>query len=174
MKSISKGGNNIEKSAISYPNEGGFVRVAHMGYDADSEFVSKGVDPLWNAILENYSEGQQNQPVVASGPRTLPPPSSAVHRSRTLPSSRHATRAKPPAVARHRRISPVVEEQLPLPPSRRSTPLIDGLPPPPVRFPPQPPREIETNPAPTGIYGSHPRYSSVSRSTHSLFFFAHS
>ena len=135
---------------------------------------SKGVDPSWSTVLENYSGRQQNQPVIASRPRPPPPPHSAQPISGHFPSSRLAVPSRD-LVAPYTPISPVVEEgQLPPPPPRRSTPLIHGLPPPPVRsFPPQPP-EMETNPTTIGIHSFRSRYSSVFPSACSPFIFSQS
>jgi len=158
---------------ISHPKEGAFVHVAHMEYDADSGFTSMGVDPSWTAVLKslhgylgkqvtasdvdfikdfirNYSERQQNQPVVTNRGKTPPPPPppSGLSRSRTLPSSRVPARGPPRAVASHRPISPVIEDGQspplpplpPPPPPRQTTPPTHVPPPPPVRSPPPPPR----------------------------------
>ncbi len=38
---------------ISGPKSGSFIHVAHMGYDAESGYTSKGVDPSWTALLGN-------------------------------------------------------------------------------------------------------------------------
>ncbi|KAJ2923791.1 hypothetical protein H1R20_g13307, partial [Candolleomyces eurysporus] len=44
-------GGKIDKSMISGPKQGSFIHVAHMGYDADAGFTSRGVDPSWSAFL---------------------------------------------------------------------------------------------------------------------------
>ena len=36
---------------ISGPASGSFIHVAHMGYDAEKGFTTKGVDPSWTAFL---------------------------------------------------------------------------------------------------------------------------
>ena len=145
IKSISKGGGNINKSMISHPKEGAFVHVAHMGYNADSGFTSTGVDPSWTALLEslhgylgkevvaddmdfikdfirNYSERQQNRSLAAPRRKLPPPPPKRI--KLTPPPSPPEARTQPPQVAPHRPVSPVVEdEQLPpTPPPRRPTP----------------------------------------------------
>ena len=166
MKSISKGGGNIDKSMISRPKEDGFVHVAHMEYAADSGFTSTGVDPSWNTLLEglhgylgkavvanemdfikdfirNYSERQHNQPVAVDTPRPPPPVPSRTRSQNGAPtpsSSLHATRTRLPPEASHRPISPVIEDDRPPPPPpRRRTPPTHTLPPPPEQpLPPQP------------------------------------
>ena len=45
--------NRKAKSLISAPTAGSFVHVAHMGYDAEKEFTSSGVDPSWLAFLKD-------------------------------------------------------------------------------------------------------------------------
>ncbi|KIM35785.1 hypothetical protein M413DRAFT_449605 [Hebeloma cylindrosporum] len=191
MKSISKGGggNNIDKSMISHPKEGGFVHVAHMSYDADSGFTSKGVDPSWTTFLEGlhgysgkevaaadmdfikdfirmYSE-RQKQPVVADSrqrPPPPPPPRSRSHNGTSIPPPLSAQR---PPVAHHRLPIPIVEDEIspPAPPPRRPTPPTRAPPTAPERpLPPQPggpplSREPEPNQGNSGINNSRPRYS---------------
>ncbi|KAF8901157.1 hypothetical protein CPB84DRAFT_1679887 [Gymnopilus junonius] len=62
-KKVAKGG-KIDKSIISGPQSGSFIHVAHMGYDSESGFTSKGVDPSWTALLGNL-EGAVGKDVVA-------------------------------------------------------------------------------------------------------------
>jgi Wiskott-Aldrich syndrome protein len=52
-KTKSKKG-KIDKSLISAPS--GFHHVAHMGYDAEGGFTSTGLDPSWQALLENLGQ----------------------------------------------------------------------------------------------------------------------
>jgi len=145
IKSISKGGGNINKSMISHPKEGGFVHVAHMGYNADSGFTSTGVDPSWTALLEslhgylgkevvaddmdfikdfirNYSERQQNRSLAAPRRKLPPPPPKRIEL--TPPPSLPTAGTQPSSVAPRRPISPVVEDDQspPPPPPRRPTP----------------------------------------------------
>ncbi|KAH8823217.1 hypothetical protein DL96DRAFT_1420939, partial [Flagelloscypha sp. PMI_526] len=63
-KSSSKGG-KIDKSLISGPTSGSFVHVAHMGYDENSGFVSKGVDPSWTAFLSNLESQGISKETIA-------------------------------------------------------------------------------------------------------------
>ncbi|KAF9445188.1 PH domain-like protein [Macrolepiota fuliginosa MF-IS2] len=42
----------IDKSMISAPQAESFQHVAHMGYDADTGFSSRGIDPFWLTLFE--------------------------------------------------------------------------------------------------------------------------
>ena len=168
MRSISKGSGTINKSMISRPKEGDFVHVAHMSYDADSGFTSKGVDPSWTALLGNlegqlgkevvannmdfikdfirsYSERQQNQPVDANrsrSPPPLPPRTTSQNGAATTRLSHTASRTKSPQVSPHRSRGPIIEDDEtppPLPP-RRPTPTHG---PPPLFERPLPPQPSE-------------------------------
>ncbi|KAJ7083738.1 hypothetical protein B0H15DRAFT_753990, partial [Mycena belliarum] len=63
-KKSSKGG-KIDKSMISGPASGSFVHVAHMGYDEDQGFTSKGVDPSWTAFLGQLENSGIDKKIIA-------------------------------------------------------------------------------------------------------------
>ncbi|KAF9269859.1 PH domain-like protein, partial [Marasmius fiardii PR-910] len=63
-KSASKGG-KIDKSMISGPTAGSFIHVAHMGYDSESGFTSKGVDPSWTALLGQLENSGIDKEIIA-------------------------------------------------------------------------------------------------------------
>ncbi|KAJ7039497.1 hypothetical protein C8F04DRAFT_891820, partial [Mycena alexandri] len=63
-KKANKGG-KIDKSMISGPASGSFVHVAHMGYDEDQGFTSKGVDPSWTAFLGQLENSGIDKKIIA-------------------------------------------------------------------------------------------------------------
>ncbi|KIY61429.1 PH domain-like protein, partial [Cylindrobasidium torrendii FP15055 ss-10] len=112
-KKASKGaGSKIDKSLISGPKTGSFVHVAHMGYDADTGFTSKGVDPSWTAFLSSL-EGQgidkeviaQEMDFIKDFVRQHPEPAKKAKPSKPPPPpSRKA--AEPPAPPPPRNVEP--------------------------------------------------------------------
>ncbi|KAK0444248.1 uncharacterized protein EV420DRAFT_1008771 [Desarmillaria tabescens] len=170
-KKTNKGG-KIDKSMVSGPTSGSFVHVAHMGYDSESGFTSKGVDPSWTAFLgqlENsginkemiakemdfikdfvHSHPQQ-QPAVAKEPKKpkpSPPHSRKAHRQNDSVSAPPPSRGRPqppPAAA----LSRTSQHPARPPPATTSAP-----PPPPVRPPvratpgPSPPPNRPTSSVP--------------------------
>ncbi|TFK37095.1 hypothetical protein BDQ12DRAFT_576978, partial [Crucibulum laeve] len=63
-KKVAKGG-RIDKSMISGPKSGSFVHIAHMGYDSEQGFTSKGVDPSWTAFLGNLESSGVDKEIIA-------------------------------------------------------------------------------------------------------------
>ncbi|EDR10182.1 actin regulatory protein [Laccaria bicolor S238N-H82] len=61
--SISKGG-RVDKSMISGPQAGSFKHIAHMGYDAEAGFTSKGVDPSWTTFLGNLENSGVDKAII--------------------------------------------------------------------------------------------------------------
>ncbi|KAJ7590879.1 actin regulatory protein [Mycena floridula] len=144
-KKAAKNG-KINKSMISGPTSGSFVHVAHMGYDDEQGFTSKGVDPSWTAFLGQLENSGIDKAVIAremdfikdftrnyqatsaqkqpKKPKPPPPPSRRPHvqNEPTSPVSAPAPPAPPP------RAPPRPALQPPAPPSRVSQP-----PPPPAR-----------------------------------------
>ncbi len=148
-KKANKGG-KIDKSIISAPTSGSFVHVAHMGYDSESGFTSKGVDPSWTAFLGQLENSgidkemiakemdfikdfvrshPQQQPAAAKEPkkpRPPPPPSRKAH-------GQNDNISAPPPPPQLRRPQPppaAAPSQIPQPPSR--TPQPPAHPPPPA------------------------------------------
>ncbi|GAA6022514.1 hypothetical protein JCM10207_008539, partial [Rhodosporidiobolus poonsookiae] len=159
-----KGG--IDKSMIGSPTN--FSHVAHMGFDADSGFSSRNIDPSWERLLQQL-EGQgisrtqimKNEHFIrnfvegSGGPNGAPPPpppSAGGPPSRAAPppalsaSAGAGKRVPPPAPP-----SRTVKRKPPPPPSRGAAP--PAPPPPPSRgapppAPPPPPMRGAPPPAP--------------------------
>src|ERR1700722_18623905 len=158
-KKAAKGG-KIDKSLISGPTAGSFVHVAHMGYDAENGFVSKNVDPSWNAFLgaledhgvdrnfivkemdfiENFMKKAQSE--MAQGMKKKPPPPPAPRRLHGQQDSTSAALPSLPSIT-------------PPPPSRSPPPPIFArmhqVPQPPSRTPQAPFRtpQSQAPPAPS-------------------------
>ncbi|TRM59012.1 hypothetical protein BD626DRAFT_409712 [Schizophyllum amplum] len=139
-KKPAKGG-KIDKSMISGPASGSFIHVAHMGYDAEKGFTSKGVDPSWTTFLGQLEGSgvdretiaremdfikdfvrkhpQQAQPAAAPPPqkeRKSKPPPPPARRGHAPTGSSGAAAPPPPPPARGSRASHPPAP--PAPPSR--------------------------------------------------------
>ncbi|WWC71738.1 uncharacterized protein I206_105696 [Kwoniella pini CBS 10737] len=160
-----KKGGKIDKSLISGPSAGSFKHVAHMGFDSEKGFSSSGVDPSWQALLEQLSmkgisakDIQQNEKFIkdfvqqqggierATAAKRPPPPPAPTSRRKPAP---------PPPASRSNRPTSVAISTPPPPPARTSAP--PPPPPPPVAppragVPPPPPPP----PAPPRAGGSAP------------------
>ncbi|WWC63110.1 uncharacterized protein I303_105710 [Kwoniella dejecticola CBS 10117] len=144
-----KKGGKIDKSLISGPSAGSFKHVAHMGFDSEKGFSSSGVDPSWQALLEQLSmkgisakDIQQNEKFIkdfvqqqggiekATAPKKPPAP--------PAPTSRRKPAPPPPASRSNRPNSVAVSTPPPPPPpARSSAPPVAPPPPPPPIAPPR-------------------------------------
>ncbi|PBK71485.1 PH domain-like protein [Armillaria solidipes] len=158
-KKANKGG-KIDKCMISGPTSGSFVHVAHMGYDSESGFTSKGVDPSWTAFLGQLENSgidkeaiaremefikdfvrshPQQQPAAAKEPRKPKPPPPTSRRAHgqndsiSAPPPPLRRPQPPPATAPSHTLQP--PPRTPQPPARPPPAAASAPPPPPVRPP---------------------------------------
>ncbi|SJL09219.1 uncharacterized protein ARMOST_12595 [Armillaria ostoyae] len=160
-KKANKGG-KIDKSMISGPTSGSFVHVARMGYDSESGFTSKGVDPSWTAFLGQLENSgidkemiakemdfikdfvrshHQQQSAAAKEPKKPKPPPPT---SRKAHGQNDSISAPPPPSPLRRPQPPpaAAPSHTPQPPSRtpqppaRPLPAAASAPPPPLVRPP--------------------------------------
>ncbi|PBK89012.1 hypothetical protein ARMGADRAFT_1084113 [Armillaria gallica] len=158
-KKANKGG-KIDKSMISGATSGSFIHVAHMGYDSESGFTSRGVDPSWTAFLGQLENSgidkemiakemdfikdfvrshPQQQPAAAKEPkkpRPPPPPSRKTHGQNDSisapPPPPPLRRPQPPPAA----APPQSPSHTPQPPARPPPLAAASVPPPPPVRPP--------------------------------------
>ncbi|KAF8154607.1 hypothetical protein B0H34DRAFT_772279 [Crassisporium funariophilum] len=150
-KKVAKGG-KIDKSMISGPKTGSFRHVAHMGYDAESGFSSKGVDPSWTALLDDlegsgvgkddiarnmefiktfvreYTE-ETVAPKKPKKPKPPPPPSRSRHTANDSNGSTSSPisatpHAPPPPPSRAQNGPPLPPSRPPAPPARKPNPPV--------------------------------------------------
>ncbi|KAK0216935.1 hypothetical protein IW262DRAFT_1394409 [Armillaria fumosa] len=150
-------GGKVDKFMISGPTSGSFVHVAHMGYDSESGFTSKGVDPSWTAFLGQLENSgidkemiakemdfikdfvrshPQQQPAAAKEPKKPkppPPPSQKAHGQ----NDNISAPPPPPPLRRPQPPPAAAPSHTPQPPSR--TPQSPARPPPAAASAPAPP-----------------------------------
>ncbi|KAK1926970.1 actin regulatory protein [Papiliotrema laurentii] len=149
----------IDKSLISGPSAGSFKHVAHMGYDSEKGFSSMGVDPSWQALLEQLSQKGFSERDIRNNEQfikdfvqqsggiekaTQPPPKKAPP---PAPTSRRKPAPPPPASRAARPTSVAHPPPPPPPPPGRPAPPISSVPPPPPP-PVAPPRPTSSVPPP--------------------------
>ncbi|KAF5354233.1 hypothetical protein D9756_007233 [Leucocoprinus leucothites] len=144
----------IDKAMISGPQSGSFIHIAHMGYDADTGFSTKGIDPSWLALLENLEGKGVSREVIAKEmdfiktyvqksqdepkKKTKPPPPPAPNRRSHVPNgSLQKPPSPPPAPVRVSQPPPAPQRQSQPPPAPQRTQ--PALPPAPQRTQPVPP-----------------------------------
>ncbi|CCO36446.1 hypothetical protein BN14_10581 [Rhizoctonia solani AG-1 IB] len=155
-KTKSKKG-KIDKSLISAPS--GFHHVAHMGYDAEGGFTSTGLDPSWQALLENLGQyGEKAQaPAKAAPPpvnprgggKKAPPPPAPIRKHGG--DTRESISSLPPATPVQASIpAPAPPTSAPpRPPSAPPPRPPTSAPPPPSAVPPPPPSAPPPRPPPS-------------------------
>ncbi|RXK38121.1 wiskott-Aldrich syndrome protein [Tremella mesenterica] len=162
-----KKGGKIDKSQISGPSAGSFKHLAHMGYDAEKGFSSVGVDPSWQALLEQLSakgisakDIQKNEKFIkdfveqqggiqkaTATARKPPPPPAPTSRRKAAPPP-PASRARPTSVVTSPPPPPPPPPPLSLPPSRSHPSSTPSAPPPPPSAPPRATPSAPPPPAP--------------------------
>ncbi|KXN82939.1 hypothetical protein AN958_02022 [Leucoagaricus sp. SymC.cos] len=148
-QSISKG--KIDKSMISGPQAGSFQHLAHMGYDADTGFSSKGIDPSWLALLENLEGKGISREVIAKEMDFI---KTFVGHNQDAPKKK----SKPPPPPAPNRRSQVPNGGLTKPPSPRLAPVRTSQPPPAPQRQPQPPPapQRQSQPPPPALQRTQP------------------
>ncbi|KAK0235173.1 hypothetical protein EDD85DRAFT_68771 [Armillaria nabsnona] len=143
---------------VSGPTSGSFVHVAHMGYDSESGFTSKGVDPSWTAFLGQLENSgidkemiakemdfikdfvrshPQQQPAAAKEPKKPRPPPPTSRKAHGQSDSISAP-PPPPPLRRPQPPPAAAPSHTPQPPSctRPPPPAAASVPPPPPVRPP--------------------------------------
>ncbi|GHJ86172.1 hypothetical protein NliqN6_2574 [Naganishia liquefaciens] len=164
----------IDKAFISKPKEDSFQHVAHMGYDSEKGFTSVGVDPSWQALLDQLgnqgisaAQIKENEQFIKdfvsqnggidAVATAMQPPAQQPKKSRAPPPAPTTKRKAPPPppsrMGRSDSVSsniapppppPPPSGRMPPPPSR-PTPSSAAAPPPP---PPPPPPALPGRGAP--------------------------
>ncbi|KAI5455222.1 hypothetical protein NCC49_000038 [Naganishia albida] len=151
----------IDKAFISKPKEDSFQHVAHMGYDSEKGFTSVGVDPSWQALLDQLgnqgisaAQIKENEQFIKDfvsqnggidAVSTAMQPAALPKRSRAPPPAPTTKRkAPPPPPSRTGRSDSVSSAVVPPPPPPPPPSGHGRIPPPPARptsfaAPPPPP-----------------------------------
>ncbi|CDZ96193.1 Actin regulatory protein (Wiskott-Aldrich syndrome protein) [Phaffia rhodozyma] len=152
-----KKGGKIDKSLISGPSEGSFKHVAHMGYSSESGFSSSGVDPSWQALLDQLGSQGISQKQIMENEGFIrdfvqksggPPPFKPEPKKRAPPPAPTSKRKAPPPPP-SRTMTTVAASHTPSTPPMPSRPTSTLPPPPPPPAPVSAPYQQQPPPPPS-------------------------